>query len=199
MAGGYRSGRGPRCREWGRTARWRTPCEQPDPTKVVGRRVVAVAPRRAARARARAPRSLTAELRVPRRRGPRRSSGEEYCDQYLDEDGGVCVDFEDIDDRVYFSDGRDRRRHRRLLGAQLPAPRGAPGLHGVDARQADHGHPGGARGRSPAGLRQGARCAGSSGSSTASRTSSPASPASSWRSAPRATAASATWPPTRSW
>ncbi len=31
--------------------------------------------------------------------------GEQFCDAYLDEEGGFCFDATDVDDRVYFNDG----------------------------------------------------------------------------------------------
>jgi uncharacterized RDD family membrane protein YckC len=31
--------------------------------------------------------------------------GEEFCDDFMDTRNGFCVDFSDVDDRVYFSDG----------------------------------------------------------------------------------------------
>jgi uncharacterized RDD family membrane protein YckC len=78
------------------------PVPQDDPTKVVGRRVLAsvldaflvIVP---------AIMLLTAsfeyydvnDLGV---------SGEQFCDDYLDEVGGACINAEEIDDRVYFSE-----------------------------------------------------------------------------------------------
>jgi hypothetical protein len=83
------------------------PMAQSDPTKVVGRRVLAVV--------------LdwiivlipflllftasleyldTGELTI----NGEPVTGEEYCDAYLDNVNGICIDFEDIDDRVYYSD-----------------------------------------------------------------------------------------------
>jgi uncharacterized RDD family membrane protein YckC len=82
------------------------PVEQPDPTKVVGRRVLAaildaflvVVP---------ALLLLTARFEyleiddLP-------TSADRYCDTYMDEEDGICVE---VDDRVYFSDDT-------FLGAQ---------------------------------------------------------------------------------
>jgi uncharacterized RDD family membrane protein YckC len=78
------------------------PVPQSDPTSVIGRRVLAVlidiiilAVPVALIVSSQFEYLEVADLAV---------DGQEFCDQYLDRNGGVCVNAEDIDDRVYFSD-----------------------------------------------------------------------------------------------
>ena len=82
------------------------PMAQPDPTKVVGRRVVAcildaflvIVP---------AILLLTASFEYLEVDDLGGRTGEQFCDDYLDEVGGACIDAEDINDRVYFSEDSD--------------------------------------------------------------------------------------------
>jgi uncharacterized RDD family membrane protein YckC len=79
------------------------PVPQSDPTKVVGRRVLAcvldaflvIVP---------AILLLTASFEYLEVDDLGGRTGEQFCDDYLDEVGGACINAEDIDDRVYFSD-----------------------------------------------------------------------------------------------
>ena len=110
MAGGYRPPPGASITRWGRTARWRTPwAAGSDQGRGTARR------RRAHRLRCSCScrRSCCSrrsfeylEVDRPRRRAPSSSAT-----TYIDEDDGICVNVEDIDDRVYFSDDT-------FLGAQ---------------------------------------------------------------------------------
>ena len=78
------------------------PLEQPDPTKVVGRRVLAaiidaflvIVP-------ALLLISASFEYLEVDDLG---TDPDTFCDQFLDENDGICVNFEDIDDRVYFDE-----------------------------------------------------------------------------------------------
>ena len=88
---------------------------QTDPTAVFGRRCVAALLDAAlvfipvimlAHARP----SSTSRCRTSR------STAQEFCDTYLDEQGGFCLNAEDVDDRVYFSDEDTGCQHGPLLG-----------------------------------------------------------------------------------
>ena len=80
------------------------PVPQSDPTSVIGRRILAVlldglivmVP---------AILAVTAQFEYIEEEDLPIRDGQEYCDQYLDERGGFCLDATDIDDRVYISDG----------------------------------------------------------------------------------------------
>ncbi len=80
------------------------PVPQGDPTSVFGRRVLAVlidaliviVP---------AVIAVTSQFEYIAEENLPIADGQAYCDQYLDEEGGFCIDATDLDDRVYFSDG----------------------------------------------------------------------------------------------
>jgi hypothetical protein len=126
------------------------PVEQADPTRVVGRRVLAVI---IDAVLVLVPTFLlmTARFEYLEVADLGNQTGEQFCDDYMDETSGVCFDAEDIDDRVYFSDDT-------MLGAQgyylasnvllLVVLQGITGwtpgklLTGIRVRKAEGGPPG---------------------------------------------------------
>src|SRR3546814_3093243 len=75
---------------------------QSDPTKVMGRRGLA-ALIDAALVIIPAVMLVTASMEyLPEDRLDR--SGEQFCDDFLEDQGGFCFDMTDVDERVYFSD-----------------------------------------------------------------------------------------------
>ena len=69
------------------------------------------------------------------------ATGEEFCDVFLDQEGGFCVS--GIDDRVYFNDGGAGPGTGLFWAATFGLLRGAAGVHRLDDRQAHDRRPGG--------------------------------------------------------
>ncbi len=82
------------------------PVPQPDPTSVIGRRILAVLID-ALLVLVPAVLFATSQFEYIEEQDLPIRDGQEYCDRYLDEEGGFCFDATDLDDRVYFADGAD--------------------------------------------------------------------------------------------